>query len=161
MNNYSISLSSSSSNTIQTIPLFEMEDHSELSLDLSNLYNDIIPLYLQIDWGDGLTESFDNDIFGTRYDNELLFMNYNPIFTDIHNHEYFPSETSLYRTSTIQILINYSNGDITYFQIPIKIRTYDFYDAIGRISLINVNQIQSQLQYQFKSNNGTVEAKTT
>jgi len=160
MNSYSLSLSTTASSGIQILPLLEMEDYSKLSLDMSQVYNKTIPIYVEIDWGDGKKEIFDNDTYGNRIYNELLFMNYNPCLTDIHTHEYYPSETCLYKLMTLQILVKYSNGDVTYFQMPIKIRTYDFFDSIGRLKLINVNILKNQLEYQFETSTGLIEMKT-
>lgn len=160
MNTYTLYISSSSSSQIQTLPLLEMEDHSNLSINMETVYNEVIPLYLIINWGDGKEETFDNDVYGTKYDNQLSLINYNPIFTTEHPHEYYPSATCLYKTMTIQILISYSDGHYSYFTQPIQIRTYDFYDSIGRMELLNVNILKNKLEYQFRTSDGMVEMKT-
>ena len=160
MNSYTLTLSSNSTSYTKELPILEMEDNCVLSVNTQQLYNSIIPIYVKIAWGDGTVETFDNDCYGNNTYNNLIFMNFNPCLTDLHTHEYFPSETCLYKWLYAQILIKYSDGNVSYFQQPIQIRTYDFYDSIGRLEIINVNLNKTQKEYQFKTSTGLVELKT-
>lgn len=157
MNTLTISLSSSSTITIETLPLVEMEDHTLVSVDLNNLFNDTIPKYVKISWGDGEENVYNNDIYDDTWDNELTFFTYNPVFNDIHTHEYYPSETSLYKNLSAQILVGYTTGDFSYFLIPMVIRTYDFSEALDNLKISNCNISKNELELQLQSSTGMIE----
>lgn len=161
MNSYTISLSSNSTTYTQTLPLQELEDHTLVSLNLENLYNDVIPLFVKINWGDGTTEVMNNDIYGDRFDNQLTFFTYNPVFINAHTHEYYPSSTSNYKLLSSQVLVQYSDGNYGYFLIPIQVKTYDKGESMGRVELTNINVLENTLEYQLTTSTGLVEMRTS
>jgi hypothetical protein len=103
-----------------------------------NVYSGSIPVYLKIDWGDGVTELFDNDIFHNLdvYNSPVVG---NKLLTDLYTHVCYPSTTSLYKSFNVQVLIVYNDSNYNLFTIPITIRTYDYFETIYDINLINVN----------------------
>ena len=138
MNNYTLNLSSSSSNDIQHYGIVQLNDHTALNLRLDQLNQQFIPLFLRIDWGDGVLESFDNNIFpSSRSDIDVL--SFNPILSEIYSHEYYPSSTSLYKSLTAQMMLTYSNLSSVWITIPLQIRTYDYFESIYDLKLINTN----------------------
>lgn len=157
MNTYTLELSSNTTNYVEDLDPINLEDHTSFTLNMENLYNGVIPTYVVVDWGDGTVETFNNDIYGTQYDNQLKFFNYNPIFTDLHTHEYYPSATSLYKDMTLQVLVHYSNQEESYFSGDIRIRSYDLVEAVGHMTPVNVNILDNNLQYQITTTPGLIE----
>lgn len=157
MTTYQLNLSSNSTNYNQVLSEIELEDNTLFTLNLEKLFNNVIPLFIKIDWGDGTVELKDNDVYGNRYDNQLSFYTYNPIFVEPHIHEYYPSTTSLYKLLTLQILVSYSDGKYSYFSVPIKINTKDIVETLDELSILNVNISKNELEYQLRTSTGVIE----
>lgn len=157
MNHLTISLSSTTPTTIETLSLVELDDHTLVSVDLNGIYNDTIPQYVKIAWGDGQENLYNNDIYDDTWDNELIFFTYNPVLNDIHTHEYYPSSTSLYKNLSAQILVSYTTGDFSYFLIPMVIRTYDIPEVLNNLKISNCNITKNELELQLQSDSGMVE----
>ncbi len=138
MNTYTLNLSSPTSAYIAYLPELEVDDFTRLTLDLSDINETILPVYLKIDWGFGETVLYDNNIYKSG-SNQINIVRYSPLLTDTYSNDYYPSETALYKSLSSQVLIRYSNGDITYMVIPIRIRTYGYSESIGDLTLINTN----------------------
>ena len=151
MNTQTITISSNSTNLKIITPEHNFDDVTNLNMSFDNIDESSMPLYMIIDWGDGVIETFDNNIIQTNLNNINNF-NYNPLFTNTYNHEYYPSNYALYKSLSAQILIKYSNSDEAWFIIPLKIRTYDYFESIYDIKLTNFNILPSDnglKQYQF------------
>lgn len=133
MNTYTLSLTSLSSTAIQYLPTIDFVDHTQLTLDVSNIDNTFIPLYMKVHWGEGESEIFDNNILSKP--SSII----DPLLNGTYIHEYFPSETALYKLLSAQVLIQYSNEQKYYALIPIRIRTKDFFESILDMDLINTN----------------------
>jgi hypothetical protein len=136
MNNYTISLPSNTTSYYEILPLLNMEDQSQIILDFSLITERIVPINIQIDWGDNLIENFDKNNVTPE---EINIFKFSPLLLKSYKHEYIPSETSLYKCLSAQVIINYCNGDVTWFVIPLKIRTYDYFESIGDVKLLNTN----------------------
>ena len=157
MNTNTISLSSLSSNHTQRVGDLIFDDLTTLSLVLSGIYSASIPLYMTISWGDGVVESFDNNIYQMVNNEVLPFNGTLPIFSNVYSHVYYPSSTALYKNLSAQVLIEYSNNEKNWFVIPIKIRTYGHSESIGEMTLINTNIIpddDNRKEYQFNTGVG-------
>lgn len=138
MNTYTLNLSSPSTNYVFANPLLEFEDHTRLTLTLDSVNEVILPVFLKIDWGDGTSESFDNDLFQQGRTKVNIFR-FSSILTETYSKDYYPSNTALYKSLTAQVFIDYSNGNNVWFLIPIKIRTYDYFESIYDLKLTNTN----------------------
>ena len=139
MNTSILALSSTTTNQTEQVALISMDDNTTFTLDLSNVTEIVLPTYVKIDWGDGIVEDFnENNIYNNSRENINIFK-FSPLLTNLYKHEYKPSSTSLYKNLSAQVLVNYSNGDVSWFIIPIQIRTYDYFEAIGDVRLINTN----------------------
>jgi hypothetical protein len=159
MNTLNLSLSSNSSSYSETIPLY-IEDYTELSISFGKIFDDILPLYIKIVWGDGKITIEQNNIFETGRENSHL-LNPNPVFTKTYTHEFFPSGSSLYKLLSAYVYVEYSNGDQSIFTLPITIRTYDVFDSLEDIKILNCNLIDgNKIEYQLLSKNGIIEIYT-
>jgi len=158
MNTVTVSLTSSLTDYMRVLPTLVMDDHTKLTLNLEGLTEKVIPVYLKIDWGDGTSETHNNNIYNTARleQNALVF---NPIFAEYKTKEYYPSETCLYKCLTAQVFVNYANGDNNWHLIPIKIRTYDYFESIYDLKLDNTSILPTELNpktHQFITKMGRV-----
>lgn len=133
----------------------ELFDRSNLTLNLSAISEEKYPLYLKIDWGDGVLDSYDNKIFKNyREDSiipEILYGKQSYVLKD-YTHTYNPSQTSLYKLLTAQVLLEYPNYERTFIQIPIKIRSGGFFDSFDNLRLVNSEiKIENGKKYQLVS----------
>jgi hypothetical protein len=136
MNTYTIALSSNTTSHIETFPEITLEDYTSMTINLEDLTTRILPIRVTIDWGDKIEVYDKNNIYyNTSLTNNSIDR---PLFGD-YSHEYPPSSSSLYKRLSAQVLVNYSNGNYSWFIIPIKIRTYDYFESIGDLSLTNTN----------------------
>jgi len=151
MNSYTLTLSSPKPDYTHIVDVLNFEDYTKLRIDISNLSEKIIPINLKVDWGDGNSELYDNDIFVNSRDQVNIFR-VSPLLTKIYEKDYFPSSTALYKNLTAQISVNYSNGDVGWFIIPIAIRSYDYFESIYDLKTYNCNILPisaNSSEYQF------------
>jgi len=151
MNTQIITLSSDSTNLQKVTSPYLLDDHTNIEILFDGITESSTPLYLKIDWGDGIVESFDNNIVGSGLDVVNTF-NFNPLFLRSYTHEYYPSNNSLYKSLSAQILIKYSNLNESWFILPIKIRTYDYFESIYDLTLVDCNILPLETngkQFQF------------
>lgn len=135
MNTKTLYLSSTNSSLYDVSEELELEDHTNFIIDLSKIYNKILPSFIKIDWGDGTdSEMYDNDMYILDRKEANAF-SYIPAFSKTYSHEYYPSSTSLYLNLSAQVLINYVNGDFYWNIIPIKVRTYDYFESLLDVKL--------------------------
>jgi hypothetical protein len=154
MNNHIISLQSNNTTTQEVLSGVDLFDHTQITLSLQNIYNKTIPVFVKIDWGDGVVETIDNNLYNFPDRTDVNIFNPNPILNNTYLHEYYPSPTSLYISYSLQVLIYYSTGDYSLFIIPLTLRTNNFFEVIGDINLVGVNILPESLnpkQYQLKS----------
>lgn len=154
MNTYNLSLSSNTTNFTSHVKLLEFQDYTKLNIDLSGISDTIIPVYVKIDWGLGdVVELYDNNIYRTGRDN-VNALNFSPVLTNLYSNEYKPSSYALYKSLSAQVLVNYTNGDNNWFVIPIKIRTYDYFESLGDLKILNTNILPisgNPVEYQLES----------
>lgn len=138
MNTYNLNLVSTNTATIETLPLIDLDDYTLLTINLEQLSETVIPIYLTISWEPNSVETYDNNLYrsGNNYTNPLRF---SPLLTTEYSHEYFPSERALYKSLSAQVLVKYSNGDETWFVIPIRIRANGYFESIQDLTFINTN----------------------
>ena len=154
MNIINISLSSNNQQYISTLNTVLIYDHTNFIINLDNIYNKIVPIYMSIDWGDGSDiKNYDNDLsMSNRVDVTL-----GTLFKTTYGHQYYPSPTSLYRNLTAQVYIEYCDGLYNWFTIPLKIRTSDYFESIYDMELIHTNIIPTSnnpKEHQFLTNVG-------
>jgi hypothetical protein len=141
MNTLNIFLSSSEISGVNVLPEIELEDRTTVTVNLTGISEEIFPVYLKIDWGDGVTEKHDSNLY-KKYREESIFEEvllgkYSSIFRYQRQHTYNPPNSTLFTNLTAQFLIRYSNVNYSWFIQPFKIRSYDYYESLGDIKLIN------------------------
>lgn len=150
MTTYTLALTSLSSTEVQFLSTIDLLDHTKLTLDITGLDDAFIPLFLKINWGEGESEIFDNDVITTLKNTAFSFQ---PILST-YSHEYYPSETTLYKLMSAQVYLKYANEGFYYALIPLRIRTKSFFEAIGDMDLINTNILPTEdsfSEHQFKT----------
>jgi hypothetical protein len=139
MNTAYITLSSNSSNFTTTLRELSVIDTTTLYVNLSNVSEVTLPLYLDIQWGDGKSVFEENDVFSDdSYENNFITLNrYTSFFYKIHNNTYYPSGTSLTKRLTAVCKMKYCNNNVSTFNIPILIRNGDYNSTIEDVYLVN------------------------
>ena len=134
MNSAFVSLSSTETSGVTTVPSLSFSDHTLLNVSLSGVVETFLPLSLAIDWGDGKTEFWDNDIL---VGNNVITNIFSSIFQTVYTHEYFPSPVAPTSNFTAGMAVQYTTGDTLTFQIPIAVTNYSWGDSVGDAYLVN------------------------
>jgi len=148
MNTYNISLSTDATSVTSNFNTINLFDQTEVSIDLSNIFSEVFPYYIVIDWGDG-SEIFEPEIktfltYRTDSIIEEITKGVSPPFLNTnYNHIYYPSPNSLVKSLTLKIGVQYTTGEITQFNIPIDIRTEGYYENIRDVKLEGVKIINN------------------
>lgn len=156
MNNLTINLSSNSSQYTKVLNYSQLIDHTLVNVSVDYIYDKIIPIYMKIDWGDGNSKIYDNDLSLTERSDTNIFR-IGTLLNNSYSHEYYPSATSLYKTLTAQVYIEYCNGSFNWFMIPMEIRTMDYFESIYDIELVHTNILPSSnnpKEHQFLTTRG-------
>lgn len=151
-----VALSSNSSSFTQTLSSNTLQDNEQITINLSNIYKSIVPLYLKIDWGDGESEIYDNEMFkrGRTNSNLLLLPT---VFDNTPTKRYLPSTTSLYKRLSAQVLVQYSNGNQNYYVLPLLIRNKSLVETLQNSVIENCNFIDPTQEIQINTDNGLFE----
>ena len=144
MNSYNLSLSTTTAALTSTGHNIDLFDVTELNLDIVNIYHQVFPYYISVNWGDG-SDLFEPEIKTFRdYRKDSIIDEITkgiaPVFlATTYKHIFKPSATSLVKSVNLKIGCQYITGEITELTYPINIRTEGFYESIGDLELIDVN----------------------
>jgi hypothetical protein len=134
-------------------------DITTLEINLFQVSEKFLPLYLNIDWGDGNTVFVENDIFERK-----TFINntYSSFFYRNFSNVYYPSSTSKNKQLTAVCTLKYCNNDVSVFTIPITITNYDYTESIEDLYLINTVLETDKKIHQFvtKKDGSLIEVET-
>ena len=90
----------------------------------NNVSEEYCPISLSIDWGDGIIDTEQNklnkDYRKDSIINEVLYGKFSSIFSKDYEHVYSPSTTSLFKTLTAEITMNYANFDELVYVLPLS-----------------------------------------
>lgn len=151
MNTITLYLSSTTAAHIEIFPLLEMDDYTSLTINTDRIYEQVVPAYVKIDWGDNTSTTTNNF---PLFQNDLNVLKFSSALNANYTHEYYPSTTALYKLLSAQVLIRYTNTDIAWFLIPIQIKTYGYVESIEDMDLINTNILpveENSAEHQFKT----------
>ena len=140
MNTHTLSISSTKDDidSIVTLDQVELFDFTEVTLDISNIYTEIFPTYVSINWGDG-SEVLNPDIKIYRdYRTESIFpeiqKGVTPVtFSNNYKHKYYPSTFALKKSLTFKINIGYVTGETLRLSVPIIINSQSYYENVDDI----------------------------
>jgi hypothetical protein len=141
MNTETLILSTTSSSYIKVMDTMILNDVTVLNVSLYNLYEDVLPISLQINWGDNNILFYDNDLYKIYKKEsiipEVMYGKFSKILQNTYSFEYHPSKTATYKKMTAQFLIKYTNKDTTLITIPIEIRSADYFESVYDMKLIS------------------------
>ncbi len=169
MNTHTLSISSTKDDidSIVTLDQVELFDFTEVTLDISNIYTEIFPTYVSINWGDG-SEVLNPDIKIYRdYRTESIFpeiqKGVTPVtFSNNYKHKYYPSTFALKKSLTFKINIGYVTGETLRLSVPIIINSQSYYENVDDIDIVGVdllNDVNNSTRITFltKNNNYLVQ----
>jgi hypothetical protein len=134
MNTATLSLSSNNTNFNTTVPLLSIVDITKLELNLFQVSEKFLPLYLQLDWGDGNNIFVENDMFSPK---TLINNTFSSFFYQNFTNIYYPNADSKTRQLTAVCTLKYCNNDVSTFIIPITITNYNYNESIEDMYLLN------------------------
>ena len=149
MNSFVLSLTSSETTSDIAMPTVDLFDTTELSLDLAEVYSNIFPNYVAINWGDNSPIEEPEVTIYRNYKTESIFPEIkrgaSPVFFNKpYNHIFYPSNTALKKEMTMRVNIGYINGKTTKFTIPINVRTEGYFQTIEDVDLLNVSLLDNK-----------------
>tara|TARA_R110002020_G_scaffold109856_7_gene254137 strand:+ start:5063 stop:5599 length:537 start_codon:yes stop_codon:yes gene_type:complete len=169
MNTYNLSISSSRSQIDSKVILNEINlfDFTEVTLNITNVFTEVFPNYLSIDWGDG-SETIQPDIKIYRdYKTESILpelqKGVTPVtFSNDYKHKYFPSAYALKKSLTFKMNVGYVTGETLQLSAPIVINSQSYYENVDDIDIIgldllNDNNNSSRISLLTKKNNYIVQ----
>lgn len=165
MNTKTLILSTTSSSQIQTLNTVVLNDATTLNVILGDVYEDILPTSLKINWGDNNILYYDNDLYKLyRKESiipEVLYGKFSKIFQTTYSFDYYPSKIATYKQMTSQFLIKYTNKDTTLITIPILIKSSEYFDSVYDIKLISSQILPEDgfKSHKFLTHNGSYIAE--
>jgi hypothetical protein len=169
MNTFTLSISSTKEDIDSEVTLDQIDlfDFTEVTLDISNIYTEIFPTYVSINWGDG-SEVFNPDIKIYRdYRNESIFpeiqKGVTPVtFSDNYKHKYYPSSYALKKALTFKMNVGYVTGETLRLNVPIVVNSQSYYENVDDIDIIGVDLLNdsnntSRVTLLTKKNNYVVQ----
>ena len=145
MNTKSIVLSTNSSSYVEVMDTLILNDATTLTVFLGDVYEDVLPLSLKINWGDDNILYYDNDLYKNYRTesviNEIIYGKFSKILQQEYSFDYYPSTTHTYKRTKVQFLIEYTNNNKSLITLPIEIRSSDYFESVGDIKMISTHVI--------------------
>jgi len=149
---------------LSTINLYNV---TKVTLDISNMYSEIFPNYVSIDWGDK-SAILEPDILIYRdYRTQSIFPEIQKGATPVtlsntYNHIYYPSNYALKKSLTFKMNIGYVTGDTTQLSAPIVVNSESYYESIGDMEIIGIDLLNdgnntSRFSFVTETNNYVVQ----
>lgn len=169
MNTYTLSISTTKDeiNSQKILNSIELFDLTEFTLDLTNVYTELFPTYLSIDWGDG-SETIQPDIKIYRdYKTESIFpeleKGVTPVtFSNDYVHKYYPSTYALKKSLVFKMNVGYITGETLQLSAPIVVNSQSYYENVDDIDIIGLDLLNgsnnsSRVSFLTKKNNYIVQ----
>jgi hypothetical protein len=145
MNTKSIALSTNSSSYVEVMDTLILNDATTLTVFLGDIYEDVLPLSLKINWGDDNILYYDNDLYKNYRNesviNEIIYGKFSKLLQQEYSFDYYPSTTHTYKKTKVQFLIEYTNNNKSLITLPIEIRSSDYFESVGDIKMISTHVI--------------------
>ena len=143
MNTKTITLSSTSSSFDYVMDTQILNDATIVNISMRNIYEDVLPLSLSIDWGDGVVLYYDNDLY-KKYREESIFdeilkAKFSAILQKTYSYQYYPSKKETYKNITAQFLFHYSDKNKSLITVPFQIKSSDYFESVYDMKMISTN----------------------
>ena len=130
---------------LDTIELF---DATKFTLNLVDIYSDVFPNYIGIDWGDNSAVLEPEIKIHRDYKTESIYPEIRnggaPVFlVNTYKHNYYPSSYALKKSLILKINIGYITGDTTQLSAPINVRTNSYYESVDDLELIGLDLLNT------------------
>tara|TARA_R110002020_G_scaffold143956_1_gene316797 strand:+ start:792 stop:1328 length:537 start_codon:yes stop_codon:yes gene_type:complete len=151
MNTHTLSISTNNSNFNRSIILDQIDlfDVTNFGIDLVNVYSEIYPNYLSIDWGDGTAVEIPDIIIHRDYKTESIFPEINkggaPVYlVKDYKHIYYPSTYALNKSIMFKLNIGYVTGETTQLSAPINVRTNSYFETIDDLEVVGLDLLDNK-----------------
>jgi hypothetical protein len=143
MNTLDLSYSTSTPATTAIEAEQNLYDFTVVNLNVSQISERVIPLYMTINWGDGNIEYFDNTLYRNYREesifNEVLYNIRSSVLLDVHSHTYYPSVSARFKQLSAEIFIEYTDGSVCSIVQPFRITSGDYFETIGDMKHLKTN----------------------
>ena len=151
MNTYTLAISTNKDRINSSIVLDQIDlfDITSFGLDLTDVYSEIFPNYLSIDWGDGSAVEIPDIAIHRDYKTESIFPEINrgaaPVYLiKDYRHIYYPSNYALNKSVVFKLNIGYITGETTQLSAPINVRTNSYFEAIDDLEVIGLDLLSDK-----------------
>ena len=153
MNTYTLDLATSKEQTENQVPIILDTIHlyniTEMTLDISNMYSDIFPNYVSIDWGDGAPILEPAIQIYLDYKTQSIYPEIQkgaaPVtMSNVYKHIYTPSSYALKKEVTFKINVGYVTGVTTQLSAPIVINSESYYESVGDMEIIGLDLLNDE-----------------
>jgi hypothetical protein len=145
MNTKTVILSTNSSSFVDVMDTIILNDATTLNVMLGDVYEDVLPISLKINWGDDNILYYDNDLYKNyKTENiilEVVYGKFSKVLQETYSYDYYPSTTHTYKRTKAQFLLEYTNKNKTLITLPIEIRSSDYFESVGDIKMISTHVI--------------------
>jgi len=151
MNTYTFNISTTKIQMNDEIVLgtLYLYNATRVTLDISNVFSDIFPNYVSIDWGD-MSQILEPDILIYRdYRTQSIYPEIQkgtaPVtLTNIYKHDYFPSSYALKKNLTFKMNVGYVTGETTRLSAPVVINSESYYESIEDMEIVGLDLINDE-----------------
>tara|TARA_R100001079_G_scaffold13203_1_gene6452 strand:+ start:13818 stop:14354 length:537 start_codon:yes stop_codon:yes gene_type:complete len=147
--NFNISTSKPQMNEEVILAETNMYNATEVTLNISNVFSEIFPNYLSIDWGDG-TPVLEPDIIIFRdYRTQSIYPEIEngaaPVtFTNTYKHIYFPSTYALKKNVTFKMNVGYVTGETTRLSATMVINSESYYQSVEDMEIVGLDLLNDE-----------------
>ena len=117
---------------------------TRVTLNISDVYSDIFPNYVSIDWGD-TSPILEPDLTIYRdYRTQSIYPEIQkgsaPVFlTNTYKHIYYPSSYALKKEVTFKMNVGYVTGETTQLSAPLIVNSESYYQSIEDMEIIGLD----------------------
>ena len=146
MNTYTLTVSTTKIQMNSEIVLgtVDLYNTTRVTLDISNIYSDIFPNYISIDWGDN-SPLLEPDLTISRdYRTQSIYPEIQkggaPVFlTNTYKHIYYPSSYALRKNVTFKMNVGYVTGETTKLSAPVVVNSESYYQSIEDMEIVGLD----------------------
>jgi|TARA_R110002012_G_scaffold320259_1_gene542995 hypothetical protein len=151
MNTHTLAIGTEKAQIDQEIVLGTIHLYSvtEVTLDISDIYSEIFPNYVSIDWGDK-SELVEPDLTIYRdYKTQSIYPEIQkgaaPVFlTNTYKHIYYPSSYALKKEVTFKMNVGYVTGETTKISATVVTNSESYYQSVEDMDIVGLDLMDNE-----------------